>query len=135
MHRVSLALALALVVILAPISVFAEEATASGSVEFGGISQNIDDSAQRVDEYSTTGEDSGVEYYHKVNIGVEQDGYLLDATINGTGSENQELHLGFDAKRIFRIDSEYTKLMHRLDNDQMQYLTLASLLAVKPKAR
>jgi len=117
-------LATLLIALWLPASAFATGV--NGFIEAGGAGVSIKDSQLKVNEYSVIGEDDGLEAYGKAQVESHGDngvGFELDASL--MGNRDQQYELGFDLKRIFRVNSSYQSYQHWLDHDQMNYLDAA----------
>jgi hypothetical protein len=93
-----------------------------GSIEFGGLITEVDDSPDMAAEYYTI-DDGPV---GKVKLKTFQDWGALDLKFKYTAQDQNKGHLNFDIKRMVRSHNTYTKHPHRLGHDPMTYLESTS---------
>jgi len=112
----------ALLAVLTPTAVFAEEAGLTGSVEVGAAGMSVTDEVNKVNEYNSTRDDNGLNPYMRTNFsGGDKDIHVgVDAEIMGDDAQSVDLDL--DAKRIFRMDGSYQEFNHWLSHDQLNYM-------------
>ena len=112
----------ALLAVLTPTAVFAEEAGLTGSVEVGAAGMSVSDEVNKVNEYNSFRDDNGLNPYMKTNFsGGNKDVHVgVDAEIMGDDAQSVDLDL--DAKRIFRMDGSYQEFNHWLSHDQLNYM-------------
>ena len=112
----------ALLAVLTPTAVLAEEAGLTGSVEVGAAGMSVTDEVNKVNEYNSTRDDNGLNPYMKTNFsGGSKDVHVgVDAEIMGDDAQSVDLDL--DAKRIFRMDGSYQEFNHWLSHDQLNYM-------------
>lgn len=118
-----LALLTILVFSLAASSVFAEEATVKGYAEVGISGMDIDDNAARVDEYvKTSSDDSEINPAIDLGLDYSSQDVAADVEVDFKGSENFDLSIGADIKRMIRFNLDYQSFEHRKDHETLDQM-------------
>jgi len=112
----------ALLAVLTPTAVFAEEAGLTGSVEVGAAGMSVTDEVNKVNEYNSTRDDNGLNPYMKTNFGGGNEDVHVGVDAEIMGDDAQSVDLDLDAKRIFRMDGSYQEFNHWLSHDQLNYM-------------
>ncbi|RII27623.1 MAG: cytochrome C [Geobacter sp.] len=118
---------LPVLVLYAPISLFAEQASKGleATIETGGAGLAVSDDIRRVNEYSSIRTKPGVNPYGKVDLSVSGAGITLDGDSRFMDSRDQTHHAKVDVKRAFKSSFSYDVFQHWLDHDQINYLDAA----------
>ena len=112
----------ALLAVLTPTAVLAEEAGLTGSVEVGAAGMSVTDEINKVNEYNSTRDDNGLNPYMKTNFGGGNEDVHVGVDAEIMGDDAQSVDLDLDAKRIFRMDGSYQEFNHWLSHDQLNYM-------------
>ena len=124
----------ALLAVLTPTAVLAEEAGLTGSVEVGAAGMSVDDEVNKVNEYNSFRDDNGVNPYIRTNFAGGNEDIHLDADAAIMGDDANDVELDVDVKRVFRFDGSYGEFRHWLSHDQLNYMdaTMKSQGQTKP---
>jgi len=119
-----LALLSILVLVTTSTLAIAEEhsAHAVGSVEVRVTGTDVKDNPARVNEYTPYTSDEGLNPSTKINLEVEDQGYLIDLESAVNGSNDQEHSVDVDLKRIFRLDFNYSEFQHWKDHETLDQM-------------
>jgi hypothetical protein len=109
----------ALLAVLTPTAVLAEEAGLTGSVEVGAAGMSVSDEVNKVNEYNSFRDDNGLNPYMKTNFSGGDEDIHVGADAEIMGDDAQSVDLDVDAKRIFRMDASYEEFRHWLSHDQL----------------
>jgi hypothetical protein len=117
-------LALSLAVLLLPLPLYAEEGPkVTGTVEVGGEAVNIQDDNARVNEYTDSRSDDGVNAVGKFDVDVDGGGGMrIDAVGDIRGGHDQIIDGTFELSRAIRGNFNYNVLQHQLEHDEMNYM-------------
>lgn len=110
-----------LTLILAPTFACAEDAATKGHVEVGISGMDVDDNPARIDEYVKTESDNDSTVTPKIDLSLEHfdKDVAVDVDADFEGSDNFDLSLGADIKRIIRLKLDYQSLQHRKDHETL----------------
>jgi hypothetical protein len=112
----------ALLAVLTPSAVLAEEAGFTGSVEVGAAGMSVEDEANKVNEYNATRDENGINPYVKAQFAGGDEGIHVGVDAEIMGDDAQSFDLDVDAKRVFRMDASYNEFNHWLSHDQLDYM-------------
>ncbi|PLX89534.1 MAG: hypothetical protein C0614_01830 [Desulfuromonas sp.] len=117
--RLLVALLLALLV---PNAAFAQGTGLSSSIEVGAAGISVDDEVNKVNEYSTVGDDEGANPYVKFNYLGDYGASHVDVDGAVMSGDDIDLNLDIDFRRVFRLDGSYSEFNHWLSHDQLDYM-------------
>jgi len=122
-HAYTWLLVAALLALLAPSALLAEDGTGfSSSVEVGAAGMSVDDEVNKVNEYSSIRDDDGVNPYFRADLKGSNGGTHVDLEAERWDDDVFDIDLDVDASRIFRFDASYGEFRHWLSHDQLDYM-------------
>ena len=100
----------------------AGHAHVTGSWELGMSGISTEDNAARVNEYSSVRNDDGVSLAPKLELEIENGGFILELESETMGPRDQQHGLEIDAGRVFKFESELSVLEHHKDHETLDQM-------------
>src|SRR5210317_641154 len=94
----------ALLAVLTPSAVIAEETGLTGAVEVGAAGMSVDDEVNKVNEYDSFRDDDGVNPYFRADLKGSNGGTHVDLEAERWDDDVLNFDLDVDASRIFRFE-------------------------------
>ena len=94
----------------------------TGSWELGMSGMNTQDNAARVNEFGSIRAEDGFSLTPKLNLEYENNGFVIEVDSETMGPRDQKHELSFDAKRVFKFESELNVLEHWKDHETLSQL-------------
>jgi len=120
-------LALAMALLLPGLPLLADEGPkVSGEVEIGGTTVNVQDDKSRVNEYTDTRSDDGINATGSFDLEIEDAAGLRLATEGAIkGGRDQVIEGDYELGRSIRGSFDYNVLEHQGDHDRIDYMDAA----------